>query len=118
MVQTEKQVSGQAAEQHSKRRLSCNISIKFQDNFRKVRLSLDYRKAFRVINSYVLCNGDDKSYMVPGESISFSLNMIIDLAYMTYILIYGMFPLISHVSVAVPYEPQKMERHGQEPGAE
>ena len=56
--------------------------------------------------------------MVPGESISFSLNMIIDLAYMTYILIYGMSPLISHVSVAVPYEPQKMERHGQEPGAE
>lgn len=118
MVQTEKQVSGQAAEQHSKWRLSCNISIKFQDNFRKVRLSLDYRKAFRVINSYVLCNGDDKSYMVPGESISFSLNMIIDLAYMTYILIYGMFPLISHVSIAVPDEPQKMERHGQEPGAE
>ena len=62
-------------------------------------------KALRFINSYVLCNGDDKSYMVPVESISFSLNMIIDLAYMTYILIYGMFPLISHVSVAVPYEP-------------
>ena len=91
-------------------------------NSRTILERLDYplesRKALRFINSYVLCNGDDKSYMVPVESISFSLNMIIDLAYMTYILIYGMFPLISHVSVAVPYEPQKMERHGQEPGAE
>ena len=27
-------------------------------------------------------------------------------------------PLISHVSIAVAYEPQKMEWHGQEPGAE
>lgn len=58
-------------------------------NSRTILERLDYplesRKALRFINSYVLCNGDDKSYMVPGESISFSLNMIIDLAYMTYI---------------------------------
>lgn len=66
-------------------------------NSRTILQRLDYplesRKALRFINSYVICNGDDKSYMVPGESISFSLNMIIDLTYMTYILIYGMFPV-------------------------